>query len=51
MLGTTVLLTVSFILNPMSILIQVWPYVMVLISFGCFVLWNGGVVLGEYSSL
>ncbi|KAF4995818.1 hypothetical protein FGRMN_4880 [Fusarium graminum] len=29
---------------------QIWPYVTVVVSFGAFVAWNGGVVLGDKSN-
>ena len=34
-----------------TILIRLWPYILLLISFAGFVFWNGGVVLGIFHSL
>ena len=32
--------------RPILVLSKLWPYIALLLSFGAFVLWNGGVVLG-----
>jgi len=33
--------------HPIRAATRLWPYIALLISFAGFVLWNGGVVLGE----
>lgn len=38
----------AILCRPIVVLSKVWPYVSLLISFGAFVFWNGGVVLGMY---
>ncbi len=40
-------LGVATISNPRRVVGRLWPYVALLLSFAAFVLWNGGVVLGE----
>ncbi|KAF5680089.1 alpha-1,2 glucosyltransferase ALG10 [Fusarium circinatum] len=50
MLFCVLSLGIAAICNPIRIIKQVWPYVAVLISFGGFVAWNGGVVLGDKSN-
>lgn len=47
MLLTAVGMVVAVLCNPLRVLRQVWPYVTVLVCFAAFVVWNGGVVLGE----
>lgn len=39
-------ITVAVLYHPITILSRLWPYISLLITFGAFVLWNGGVVLG-----
>ncbi|KAH7312421.1 DIE2/ALG10 family-domain-containing protein [Stachybotrys elegans] len=36
--------------NPLRVARQIWPYIAVLLCFGAFVVWNGGVVLGDKSN-
>ncbi|KAF4451787.1 alpha-1,2 glucosyltransferase ALG10 [Fusarium austroafricanum] len=43
-------LGIAAICNPFRVIRQIWPYITVLTSFGCFVTWNGGVVLGDKSN-
>ncbi|KAJ2895618.1 alpha-1,2-glucosyltransferase alg-10 [Zalerion maritima] len=43
-------LAIAAISNPLRILRQIWPYIAVLLSFAGFVVWNGGVVLGDKSN-
>ncbi|KAJ4308738.1 glucosyltransferase [Fusarium piperis] len=43
-------LGVAALCNPIRVLRQIWPYIAVLVAFGSFVLWNGGVVLGDKSN-
>ncbi|KAJ4270181.1 glucosyltransferase [Fusarium torreyae] len=43
-------LGIAAICNPIRVIRQIWPYVAVLVSFGTFVAWNGGVVLGDKSN-
>ncbi|KND91847.1 Dol-P-Glc:Glc(2)Man(9)GlcNAc(2)-PP-Dol alpha-1,2-glucosyltransferase [Tolypocladium ophioglossoides CBS 100239] len=50
MLFTTISLVIAAICNPVRVLRQIWPYVTVLIAFASFVVWNGGVVLGDKSN-
>ncbi|KIN08179.1 glycosyltransferase family 59 protein [Oidiodendron maius Zn] len=33
--------------RPILVLSKLWPYIALLLSFSAFVLWNGGVVLGD----
>jgi alpha-1,2-glucosyltransferase len=40
---------VSLVFKPMRVVTVLIPYVVLLVSFVGFVVWNGGVVLGEYS--
>ncbi|KAI3574647.1 DIE2/ALG10 family-domain-containing protein [Fusarium oxysporum f. sp. albedinis] len=49
MLFCVLSLGIAAICNPIHVIRQIWPYVSVLVSFGGFVAWNGGVVLGKYS--
>lgn len=35
--------------NPLLVLQRLWPYLTLLVSFGGFIMWNGGVVLGMRS--
>ncbi|OAA66545.1 glucosyltransferase [Niveomyces insectorum RCEF 264] len=41
---------VAAICNPLRVLAYVWPYVVTLAGFAGFVVWNGGVVLGDKSN-
>ncbi|KAF4339438.1 alpha-1 2 glucosyltransferase ALG10 [Fusarium beomiforme] len=43
-------LGIAAICNPLRVIRQIWPYVAVLVSFGGFVAWNSGVVLGDKSN-
>ncbi|EGU81907.1 hypothetical protein FOXB_07565 [Fusarium oxysporum f. sp. conglutinans Fo5176] len=45
MLFCVLSLGIAAICNPIRVIRQIWPYVAVLVSFGGFVAWNGGVVL------
>lgn len=47
MLFTVISLGIAAICNPIRVIRQIWPYVVVLGSFAGFVLWNGSVVLGK----
>ncbi|KAL7803503.1 glycosyltransferase family 59 protein [Trichoderma aethiopicum] len=50
MLLTAVSLIIAAVCNPFRVVRQIWPYVFVLGAFGGFVVWNGGVVLGDKSN-
>ncbi|PTB76431.1 glycosyltransferase family 59 protein [Trichoderma longibrachiatum ATCC 18648] len=50
MLLTALSLIIAAVCNPIRVVRQVWPYVFVLGAFGGFVVWNGGVVLGDKSN-
>ncbi|KAF4959617.1 hypothetical protein FGADI_1540 [Fusarium gaditjirri] len=50
MLFCVLSLGIAAICNPIRVIRQIWPYVAVLVSFGGFVAWNGGVVLGDKSN-
>lgn len=41
-------IVVAALNRPLSTLVWLWPYVLLLASFAVFVAWNGGVVLGMY---
>lgn len=41
---------VAAVSNPLVVLQRVWPFVAVLLGFVQFVVWNGGVVLGDKSN-
>ncbi|KAL6353493.1 hypothetical protein LRP88_13988 [Fusarium phalaenopsidis] len=43
-------LGIAALCNPIRVIRQIWPYVAVLVAFGSFVFWNGGVVLGDKSN-
>ncbi|KAK3312362.1 DIE2/ALG10 family-domain-containing protein [Apodospora peruviana] len=43
-------IAIAAICNPLKVLKQVWPHITVLGLFAGFVLWNGGVVLGDKSN-
>ncbi|KAF2085981.1 glycosyltransferase family 59 protein [Saccharata proteae CBS 121410] len=47
---TILSLGVAALRNPITVILAVWPYVSLLGLFGAFVLWNGGVVLGDKSN-
>ena len=47
MFFTALSISIAAICNPLRILRQVWPHIAVLGAFGLFIIWNGGVVLGE----
>lgn len=47
MLYSVFSLLVAAICNPFRVLRQIWPYISVLLAFAGFVVWNGGVVLGQ----
>ncbi|ERT03388.1 alpha-1,2-glucosyltransferase [Sporothrix schenckii 1099-18] len=38
---------VAAVSNPLVVLRRAWPYAAVVLGFGQFVVWNGGVVLGD----
>lgn len=40
-------IAIAVIFHPLLITKKIWPYVAILLSFGYFVFWNGGVVLGD----
>ncbi|KAH6895659.1 DIE2/ALG10 family-domain-containing protein [Thelonectria olida] len=50
MLFCIISLGIAAICNPIRVIRQIWPYITVLGLFGTFVLWNGGVVLGDKSN-
>jgi alpha-1,2-glucosyltransferase len=39
-------IAIAALYHPIVLLSKLWPYISLLVSFGAFVLWNGGVVLG-----
>lgn len=41
---------IAVLYNPIRVLKQVWPHIFVMGLFVAFVLWNGGVVLGDKSN-
>ncbi|KAM0220150.1 hypothetical protein ACHAQI_000608 [Fusarium lateritium] len=43
-------LGIAALCNPIRVIRQIWPYITVIVSFGIFVAWNGGVVLGDKSN-
>ncbi|KAH8756879.1 DIE2/ALG10 family-domain-containing protein [Hyaloscypha sp. PMI_1271] len=43
-------IVVATVFHPSLILTRLWPYVLLLASFAGFVVWNGGVVLGDKSN-
>jgi hypothetical protein len=43
-------IAIAAVFHPLLILFRLWPYIALLVSFGAFVSWNGGVVLGTSSS-
>ncbi|RDW58189.1 hypothetical protein BP6252_13600 [Coleophoma cylindrospora] len=43
-------IAVAILFNPILILTRLWPYIALLVSFASFVIWNGGVVLGDKSN-
>ncbi|KAN0104256.1 glycosyltransferase family 59 protein [Hyaloscypha variabilis] len=40
-------ITIASVFQPLLILTRLWPYILLLASFFVFVVWNGGVVLGD----
>ncbi|QPH17901.1 hypothetical protein C2857_002817 [Epichloe festucae Fl1] len=50
MLFTAISFGIAALCNPARVMRQIWPYISVLITFAGFVLWNGGVVLGDKSN-
>ena len=44
-------LVLSMIVNTRRLIFPLLPYITILAAFGAFVLWNGGVVLGESSGV
>ncbi|KAF8851649.1 hypothetical protein BDZ45DRAFT_717315 [Acephala macrosclerotiorum] len=40
-------IVVAACFRPLILSTRLWPYIALLISFGAFVFWNGGVVLGD----
>ncbi|KAI1001832.1 hypothetical protein K3495_g6372 [Podosphaera aphanis] len=40
-------IAISAISRPYNVIISLWPYIALLLSFTSFVYWNGGVVLGN----
>lgn len=46
-LKTTISLAIGTAANLNTVLVSITPYIFFLLAFGSFVLWNGGVVLGE----
>ncbi|KAH7150424.1 DIE2/ALG10 family-domain-containing protein [Dactylonectria estremocensis] len=51
MLFCVLSLGIAALCNPVRVVRQIWPYIAVIASFGSFVVWNGGVVLGEFASV
>lgn len=47
---TALSLALAIISKPLLILPRLWPYIALLLTFASFVLWNGGVVLGDKSN-
>lgn len=43
-------LGIAALCNPIHVIRQIWPYIAVIASFVSFVVWNGGVVLGDKSN-
>ena len=43
-------LAISALTNPILLIARLWPYISLLITFTIFVVWNGGVVLGDKSN-
>ncbi|ROV99487.1 hypothetical protein VMCG_06398 [Cytospora schulzeri] len=43
-------IAIAVLYNPVRVLKQVWPHIFVMGLFVAFVLWNGGVVLGDKSN-
>lgn len=48
MLFAALSIGIAAVSNPLRVARQVWPYVVVIVSFASFVHWNGGVVLGMH---
>jgi alpha-1,2-glucosyltransferase len=47
---TIISIALTTVCNPLPVLRRVWPHVTLLGLFGSFVIWNGGVVLGDKSN-
>ncbi len=47
---TALSIGIAAICNPLRVIRQIWPYLVVLASFAAFVQWNGSVVLGDKSN-
>lgn len=43
-------LVISALINPILLITRLWPYISLLATFAVFVIWNGGVVLGDKSN-
>lgn len=41
-------IAIATLFQPFLILTRLWPYILLLVSFAGFVVWNGGVVLGTF---
>ncbi|KAH7134263.1 DIE2/ALG10 family-domain-containing protein [Dactylonectria macrodidyma] len=50
MLFCALSLGIAALCNPVRVIRQIWPYIAIIASFGSFVVWNGGVVLGDKSN-
>ncbi|KAL9097173.1 MAG: hypothetical protein Q9165_000600 [Trypethelium subeluteriae] len=49
-LKTPLTLALAAARNPILVVAAVWPYILLIGLFGTFVVWNGGVVLGDKSN-
>ncbi|KAE9363218.1 glycosyltransferase family 59 protein [Stipitochalara longipes BDJ] len=43
-------IALASVFQPLLIITRLWPYILLLTSFAGFVVWNGGVVLGDKSN-
>ncbi|KAB5572140.1 DIE2/ALG10 family-domain-containing protein [Coniochaeta sp. 2T2.1] len=43
-------IAIAAVCNPVRVIKQIWPYISVAACFAGFVVWNGGVVLGDKSN-
>ncbi|KAJ6784203.1 hypothetical protein PWT90_01781 [Aphanocladium album] len=50
MIFTALSIGIAAVCNPFRVIRQIWPYIVVLLSFAAFVQWNGSVVLGDKSN-
>ncbi|KAI9714427.1 MAG: glucosyltransferase [Bogoriella megaspora] len=48
--GIPASIAIAVIRSPLLVVKAVWPYLMLVASFGAFVVWNRGVVLGDKSN-